>query len=138
MRQVLKWALFGLLCASAMARADGFALVAEDTYLSNNVSVTSEKIDGYVESIYIDVAAGSAQTVVIATSYDTILTATSVTNDANYRPRIAVCDVSGAALNAVTQALERVFLSQDTVTITVTPTSSATNDVTVRFRINDK
>lgn len=105
------------------------ATIIADCHLATTNTAETVQLNGYLESFYIDVAAGSTQVVTIATTNETLLTVT-LSTDATYRPRIEACTVAGASLGG-TNDYERFLLCSEKLRITVTSTSTATNDVSV-------
>jgi len=96
-------------------------------------AVTSTyKFSGYLESIYIDVTAPATQTVVVATSTETLLTATAVTADTLYRVRYPAVTSAGVAITSTNIAC---LLVQEPITVTVTSTQplASTVGATIKF-----
>lgn len=137
MRKVLQFlVVVGLLVGAALfCYGDGDPVLVEDGYEGVDVTGSIKVVQAEIDSIYIDVAASSTQVVTITTSDETILTATDVTADAAYRPRVVVCGVTGSSLDGTTNAYEKFFIMSDTITVTVDASSTTTNDVTVYFRL---
>ena len=121
------------------ADADSLQLVVEDNSSAVTNSVTSKKISGYIEYVYIDVTAPATQTVTVASGDATILTATAVTADTLYRVRFPVSDAAGATVGSVTNHAVRHLLANETVTVTVTSTQTNVLDTGVKIKLdNDK
>jgi len=88
--------------------------------------------NGYLESIYIDLDTTSAvtQTVVIATSQETLLTDT-ISADTMYRPRYPINNSSGDVVAIATNDYTRAVLANEQLTITVTTASTNVANVIV-------
>lgn len=105
--------------------------------VTNSVTTTAPAYRGFLDSIYFKVTATSpfTGTVAVATSRETVLTVTGFTNDIVRRPRVAPCDATGTS---VASTNERVYLSEEALTFTVTSTSTGlANSVTAAVRVTD-
>ena len=127
--------LAGLLIAG-VALAGGIPLLVEDNYSGVTNTATYTGAEGWLESVYVDVAASSTQTVTIASANETILTLTSLAADGMYRPRLTTHGNTGVAVAVNTNDFVRAYLDGETITVTVVASSAATNDVTVRLSIS--
>lgn len=112
------------------------ATTVESCHLATTNAGETVQLNGYLDSVYVDIAAGTTQTVTIATTNETIITLTAITADAVYRPRIAAANVVGGSLG-VTNAQERFLLCSEKLRITVETTSLTTNDVSVTPTTSD-
>ena len=104
-------------------------------------SVTSGKLSGKLDSIYLNVGqefAGVTQTVSIAINNDTLLSV-SPTNDTMYRPATTLCDYQGVAVgNTTNKQYVPFLLVEDIVTVTWSATNTATSTNLVTFKLSDK
>jgi hypothetical protein len=130
----MKYLLTGLalIASCAFLAAGEFSVVLEDTSGALAVSATFPPIEGYIESIVLDVAGSTTQVLSVVTSDETILTATA-TADGVYRPRIIGVTTGNSTLGA-NGIGDKIYIASEVLTVTVTPSSVPTNDVTVTIR----
>lgn len=95
------------------------------------VSETSPLIAGEIDSVYVDCAAGTTQTVAVASSIGPVFSLAGITADSIYRPRVVGAGTNNAAIS--TAIGERIYLSGHALTVTVTATQSPTNNVVVKI-----
>jgi hypothetical protein len=135
-----------VLCASyALAGVDSVAYSLTQTrHLTNSVTYV---LRGHIESIYVDIAANTTNTILVTDSYGTILTKSGITADARYNPREQAQttagaastwtelgnDASGATTNAVTTGKfgERIAVAGPVTVALFSPAAITTNDATV-------
>ena len=92
-------------------------------------SLTFAGIQGYIEAIYVDIAAAdSTNAITVASGRDTILSAVSVAADTSFYPRI---QAKGSDGNVISGVYARPFLASmgtgaDDVTVTITTSSVGT------------
>jgi hypothetical protein len=92
--------------------------------IATATGTVSYTLRGDLEGIYVDVAAGSTQTVTLATSQQTLFTNASVTTDAWYPLRYALYGSTGSALTFATYGGTA---ASQTITTNTVLTYSATN-----------
>ena len=127
--------LAGLVAVTVLAGSSEVEIFVPNCAINVTNSITSAKADGYIEMVTIQAPTLWTGTVVIASTWETVLTATDITQTNYYRVRVPVCDTVGTAYGMTTGGLERVFLSSDALTATVTSGSAnTTNDVRVRVK----
>ena len=131
--------IFLILCGVAVGSFAGMErnkLYIDDTYAGagNQTNATSFEFSGYLDEIWIDMPLVSTCTVTIATSRETLLTATDITADTLYRPEYLIHDAAGNTTNDTTKAC--LFLDWITVTVTNNNTN-ATSDVSVYITTTD-
>jgi hypothetical protein len=115
--------------------SDNTPITIEDNSASvTNIATTVNRFNGDLYGIYIDVAAGATNTLVIATAKETVLTATAVTADAWYRPVTKADTEAGVEIAAEYIPF---LLVNEPLTITVTTTDLGTNDVSVIIRTRE-
>jgi N-methylhydantoinase A/oxoprolinase/acetone carboxylase beta subunit len=110
-------------------------VVVESNYSGVTNSVTTKKLIGYVDSIFIDISGTSTQTVTVASGDTTVLTATDVTADTVYRVRFPAHDSAGSAVAGTTNIQH--MLVNETLTVTVVASSTTTNDVGVLVKLDN-
>jgi len=135
MKRLIQTIIGTVAISAAMVYAGGEkAFVAEDTQTGTTNSATAQMY-GYLDTVRIDVPAGGyTGTVTVASPVETLFMSTNVTADAIYRPRVNVCNSTGAVQTAIWDSVD-LF---GTVTVTVITTASATtNDVTVYVGTTD-
>ena len=90
-------------------------------------SVTSAKMNGFLEAFVIDVSGTTTQTITAVSSRtgETVLTKTT-SADVVVRPRITANTVAGATTGG-SNDLVRFYLSNDALVFTVTETAATTN-----------
>ncbi len=105
-----------IIAALAMIAVPAFAAMDDVTYsltqtrhLTNSAAYT---LRGQIESIYVDVAANTTNTILVTSSQGTILTKSTITADTQFFPRVAAQTTAGAAYTYSTAG------SLDTVTVT--------------------
>lgn len=99
MKKVLSIALVALCAGFAVAGMDGLPLSV--SVIGTATGTASRVIRGELEGIYINVAAGSTQTVTLATSEQTLFTKATITADTWYPLRYALYGSTGSALTFV-------------------------------------
>ena len=137
MRKLLISILVTALPFICLAGGDSIKVVVEDNSSAVTNAVTTKGLTGYLESIYIDVTAPANQTVVIATSTTTLLTATAVTADTLYHVRYVTSDNAGADIGTVTNQVAKHLLVNEPVTVTVTSTQTNVLDTGVLIKVYD-
>ena len=126
--------LLALVCTIGFA--GDLDILVEDNSAAVTNSETAVRVDGYVNTIIFIGDTTWTGTVTLATSYETLFTATSISETNIYRPRVIVHDNIGNDMTG-TNENEKVLLSQDAITATIISTSSATtNDVTIKVRLD--
>lgn len=96
--------------------------------------ITTKKFYASLYSIHFDVAAGTTNSVVVASPTETILTKT-VTADDTFRPWTQIDNTSGAA---VTTVYEEFLLEGEPLTVTIIASDPGTNDVKVVIKTDNK
>ena len=135
----MKKILIGLsviLLSVAGFAGDGSSIsyVAEDNAIGVTNVITTKKFSASVYSLYFDVAAGTTNSVVVASPTETLLTK-SVTADDTFRPWTQIDNTSGAA---VTTVYEEFLLVNEPLTITIIASDPGTNDVKVVIKTDNK
>lgn len=121
-----------------MAEPDAIPFTSSGVYSGATVTV-SHALNGYVESIYIDVPlTGYTTTVTIASTHETILSAT-VTADTMFYPRRLLSYTDGVTTNTATQ-MTRIMVAGEptTATITTSVTGLTQKTVSAIIKTNDK
>lgn len=134
---IIGWMVVLVACAVFAGSGTKAPFFIEDCAANVTNSVTRvNRFDGRVDTVYIDVAAGATNTVTLSTATETILTATDVTTDTMYRPRVTTQTTTGVD-NGVTNTAF-FYLISDIVTVTVTSSDLGTNNVTVTLGVLDQ
>ena len=89
------------------------------------VATATQKCEGYIESIHIDVTGVTTGAVNIATGDEVVYTNTTVTADANLRPRVVTHDSTGATLSGGTSTWDRIYMDNEDLTVTLLDTAPA-------------
>ena len=125
-----------LVASGAFALEDSKTIAVDDNAAGTTNAVTdSHRFVGTLESIFIDIVAGSTNTITIATPSETLLTATAVTADAVYAVRYPVSDAAGSAIADV---YTKRILANEKITVTVVSGSVAANTVKVEVKTTSK
>lgn len=127
-------AIMMLIPAIALAGGSFVAELTSKVTVTN--SLTKNNLEGYVESIHIDITGTTTGTVTILTPYETLFTNT-VTADTNIRPRFVVTDNTGATQGGGTSCWERVYLDYDSLVFTVVEMAPVTN-TTANYKFSVK
>ena len=137
MKRFLISFLMCVLCFSAYAGGDKPVLLVENVYSGAVATATLSNLNGYVQQLYVDVPTMTTWTGVVslATAYETIYTNT-FSADAMKRPFVMRETIAGAVSNSV----DRFFLYNDTITatITVTSTGMVAKTVPITIYLTDK
>ncbi len=132
MKKILIPVILAVAVGICLAGAEKNMEVIEDTSTTSaKTNTTTHAYSGYLESIYIDIPAASTCTVSVATSQQTLLTATSISADTLYRPRYVAHDAAGGIYQIATNSAVAACLALDKLTFVVTSNAAATNDVYV-------
>ena len=91
--------------ATALLAATGLAVAADNVALSvtsavgnTNTFITSARVQGYVDSVYVSTTNTTPIAVTLTTPRETILSAT-FTNSGNYRVRLQDCTSAGSLIS---------------------------------------
>jgi len=127
--------VLGLMCLmSGLAHADSFSVKVDDVSATTN-SATIGTVAGKINTIIVDVTGTTTQTLTIVSGRtgETIYTET-LTADAVRRPRVPTHTTAGAAVGVATNDMVMFYLSNDTLTFTLSetaPTVDTTTTITV-------
>jgi len=124
--------IVGAICLMAgLASAGSFAVPVANQVATTN-SATYGTVAGKLNTIVVDVTGVTTQTLTVTSGRtgEAILTAT-VSADDVFRPRMDIDTVAGATAGVGTNALEMFYLSNDTLTFTLSETAAVTNSTTV-------
>jgi hypothetical protein len=125
-----------LVASGAFALEDRLTIPVEDNAAgSTNVVTDSHRFVGTLESIFIDIVAGSTNTITVSTPSETLLTATDVIADAVYAVRYPVSNAAGAAISDV---YTKRVLANEKITVTIVSGSVAANTVKVEVKTTSK
>ena len=116
-----------------LAIAGGSFVVEVANVSGTTTTVSSSNVEGYIESIHIDVTGVTTGTLVISTADEVVFTS-SVTNDASYRPRVADHATDGTAIN-VSNMSSRVYLDNEKLTFSLAETAVVTNTYKVKVKV---
>ena len=83
----------GIIAAPAFAETHARSYTISNAGIATNTKTYA--IHGQLEGIYVDKAAARTGAVTVASDYDTLLTAASVTADTMYYPRVDTEDLAG-------------------------------------------
>lgn len=118
-----------VLFAAVSARAEMDSVKFTLSCATTNVDSETYVIRGQIEGIYVDVTAGKTQTVAVAGTQDSFLSA-SITADGMYYPVQVGNNDSGATTNTFVR-----FPSAGDVTVTVTPAAATTGTNTTEVTV---
>jgi len=124
--------LVGAMCLiSGLAHAGSFPVEVANVANTTN-SVTYGTVAGKINTIVIDVTGTTTQTVTIVSGRtgETIYTET-LSADAVRRPLMPVHTTAGVVIGNGTNDLAQFYLSNDTLTFTVSETAAVTNSTTI-------
>jgi len=132
MKKLFIYAIVCIALSVYVIAGERYPVKAKNTSTTIAITNTSENAySGYLEDIYIDIPSASTCTVSVATSRQTLLTATGISADTLYRPRYTVNDAAGGVLAIATNNAEKAYLWLDKITVVVTSNAAATNDATI-------
>lgn len=131
------YALVVLWASACIAGAGEVSIPVEDTSSAGAVAASSLPVRGLLDSIVVDVAASTTNGIVVASGDETLFTVSGVTADTVYRPRVVGVTTTNGAWGAEA-AIERIYLSGEKLTVTVTATQAAVEDVSVKIKFIDK
>lgn len=124
--------VLGLVCLSlGLAHAGSFSVkVANQKNATNSVAYGT--VAGKLNTIVVDVTGTTTQTLTVTSGRtgETILSK-AFSADAVIRPRFMVHTTAGVAIGVGTNDLEKFYLSNDTLTFSLTETAAATNSTTI-------
>ena len=129
--------LFLLMFIPAVVFAGGSFVVETATERTQTVSVVKANLEGYIESIYIDVTGTTTGTVAILTPYETVYTNT-ITSDTMVRPRLVAHNTTGGQLIGGTNDYQRVYMDYDSLTFYIYDTSPSATNSTVTYKFSVK
>ena len=124
--------IVGAICLMAGLASAGSIAVSIANQIGATNSATYAQVAGKLNTIVVDVTGTTTQTLTVTTARtgEAVLTST-VSADAVFRPRVDIDTVAGATPGAGTNALEMFYLSNDTLTFTLSETAAVTNSTTV-------
>lgn len=123
--------LAGLTVAASVFAGDYDINCLTNSPVSTN-AVTTRRMDGYIDSISIKAPTAWTGVVAFATEFGTFFTTPGNTQTNRWTPRFVSANDSIGGAFTMTNAYRMLYLSQDTITCTVTSSSTAsTNDIRI-------
>ena len=123
-----------LLMASSLVLADGFSVKIANEIKTTNV-ITKGTVSGDLVAIVVDVTGTTTGNLFIVSgrTKEVIYTNATVTADVCVRPRFLGQRNTGVEYGSTTNAPERFYLANDTLTITLSETAPVTNTYSLSF-----
>lgn len=100
----------------------------------STTSATSKTIDGYIDTIKIDITGVTTSSVSVKVDGELVYTNAAVTADVIVRPRVTSVDTLGANTNVAT----RVLCAMDKIVVSCTESGPASGTHYVTVKIDDK
>jgi hypothetical protein len=119
------------------AEPDMAVFTIQNKVSTTNTTTTPSRIDvnGYIDSIHIDVTGTTTGLLTIVSGQDIIVTNT-VTADKVIRPRVTADTSAGVAYTGGTNSNEKILLCNERITVRLSETAPTTNNYTIKIKYN--